>query len=186
MRTLHPDIVVETGVAAGVSTSFFGAALIENKHGTLVSIELPPAENNSQVRPDGSRYLWQGRGMGWAIPSDIRTGLANRHRLILQDVRHALPDLLDQIPQIDIFFHDDLHTPDHMLWEYELVWPRLRPGGVLVSDDVNYAWIEFCRRSGASGSALENVDRLCALRKPGRSNEPTGGACPSGAVESER
>jgi hypothetical protein len=55
-----------------------------------------------------------------------------------------------------------------MLWEYESVWPRLRPEGVLISDDVNHGWIEFCRRHQLCGAAFNNLDRLCALRKPGR------------------
>lgn len=38
-RALRPDYVIETGVAAGASTSFFGAALIENGRGKLFSIE---------------------------------------------------------------------------------------------------------------------------------------------------
>ena len=41
VRALKPDYVIETGVAAGVSTSFFGAALIENGRGRLFSVELP-------------------------------------------------------------------------------------------------------------------------------------------------
>ena len=36
VRALKPDYVIETGVAAGVSTSFFGAALIENGRGQVV------------------------------------------------------------------------------------------------------------------------------------------------------
>jgi predicted O-methyltransferase YrrM len=167
VRALQPDYVVETGVAAGVSTSFFGAALIENNRGDLFSIELPPAETSTLAHADGSRYSWQEQGVGWVIPNEIKLGLASRHHLILRDVRRALPDLLQQIPYVDIFFHDDLHTPDHMIWEYELVWSKMRPGGLLVSDDVNHGWIKFCRKRASNGTALQNVDRLCALRKPG-------------------
>ena len=79
--------------------------------------------------------------------------------------RTALPRLLDSLPRVDLFFHDDLHTPDHMLWEYELVWPKMRAGGVLASDDVNHGWIEFCRRQGFAAKALNNLDRFCAVRK---------------------
>jgi hypothetical protein len=64
-----------------------------------------------------------------------------------------------------MFFHDDLHTPDHMLWEFELVWPYLRAGGVLVSDDVNFSWIRFCRQQRLSAEAFYNVQRLTAVRK---------------------
>lgn len=169
VRALRPQYVVETGVAAGLSTSFLGAALIENGRGELFSIELPPSGGPAVALADGSRYSWQERGVGWAIPNQIRLGLGDRHQLVLRDVRLALPDLLQTIPQVDLFFHDDLHTPDHMIWEYETVWPRLSPGGVLVSDDVNYGWIEFCRKLGRDTTAFHNVNRLCALRNPDES-----------------
>ncbi len=167
-RALQPEYVIETGVAAGVSTCFFAAALMENGRGTLFSIELPPAGNHLRHN-DGSVYSWQENGVGWAIPEEIRRSLGYRHRLILQDVRRALPEVLRALPYVDIFFHDDLHTPDHMLWEYEFVWPRLRPGGVLVSDDVNHGWIQFCANHRQNGTAFHNINRLCALRKPSRS-----------------
>jgi len=164
-RALRPEYVVETGVAAGVSTSFLGAALVENGHGEIFSIELPPNETQALALADGSRYTWQERGVGWSIPESIKRVLGERHHLILRDVRLALPEILREIPHVDLFFHDDLHTPDHMLWEYETVWPKLSPGAVLVSDDVNYGWIEFCKRARRDSSAFRNVDRLCALRK---------------------
>jgi predicted O-methyltransferase YrrM len=174
-RALKPVCIIETGVAAGVSTSFFAAALVENESGRLFSIEFPPdavnggvANTHREPLDDGSLYCWSENGVGWAIPLVLRDRLADRHQLILEDARAALPRLLSSLTHIDIFFHDDLHTPDHMLWEYESVWPRLRPGGVLVSDDVNHGWIEFCRRHRLRGAAFNNLDRLCALRKLGR------------------
>lgn len=166
-RALRPDYVIETGVAAGASTSFFGAALIENGRGKLFSIELPAAEVTGAACEDGSRYAWQRNGVGWAVPMDVRRGLGNRCELILRDVRVGLPKLLERLPYVDIFFHDDLHTPDHMRWEYELVWPKLRDGGVLASDDVNHGWIEFCERNGLGDEAFRNMDRFCMARKSG-------------------
>src|SRR5271154_3180440 len=78
-RALRPDYVIETGVAAGASTSFFGAALIENGRGKLFSIELPSAQVTGTACEDGSRYEWQRRGVGWAIPMEVRRGLGNRY-----------------------------------------------------------------------------------------------------------
>jgi predicted O-methyltransferase YrrM len=173
-RALQPEYLIETGVAAGVSTCFFGAALMENRRGTLFSIELSPAMSPLR-HSDGSTYLWQEKGVGWAIPYEIKRSLGYRHRLILQDVRQALPEILRTLRYVDIFFHDDLHTPERMLWEYELVWPKLRPGGVLVSDDVNHGWIQFCDTHRQNGRALHNIERLCVLRKPfGSASESDG------------
>lgn len=164
-RALKPRYVIETGVAAGVSTSFISAALIENGTGELYSIELPPEASDHGVQNDGSLYSWYERGAGWAIPPEIRRQMGARHILILQDVRTALPELLARLPWVDLFFHDDLHTPDHMLWEFELVWPHLRPSGALIADDVNFGWVQFCRNLRRGHEALCNVQRLASIRK---------------------
>jgi hypothetical protein len=168
VRALKPEYVIETGVAAGVSTSFFGAALIENGRGRLFSVELPPEVASQRTLEDGSVYAWHEHGVGWAIPDEIKHALGDRHRLTLQDVRTALPSLLNELPFVDIFFHDDLHTPDHMYWEYETVWRTLSPRGMLISDDANHGWIKFCVDRGLNETAFHNVDRLCALRKGSR------------------
>jgi len=173
-RALRPEFVVETGVAAGVSSCFFIAALIENGNGTLFSIDLPSNGNAQLSCADATRYDWPERGVAWGIPMEMRMRIGERHRLILEDVRTALPQLLQNLPYVDAFFHDDLHLPEHMLWEYQLVWPRLREGGVLASHDVNMGWIQFCREHRLQRTGLVNLNRLCAVRKNGadsRSNE---------------
>ena len=38
--------------------------------------------------------------------------------------------------EIGLFFHDSLHTREHMLFEFETAWPHLAGGGYLVADDV--------------------------------------------------
>jgi Methyltransferase domain len=163
VRALRPEHVVETGVATGVSTSFIAAALVENGAGRLYSIDLPPRADTDRRHADGSSSPAQ--GPGWGIPAEIRSAIRGRHELILEDVRTALPSLLARLPRVDLFLHDDLHTPDHMLWEYRLVWPHLRTGGVLASDDINFGWIRFCRglRMGRRGDL--NLQRLGVLIK---------------------
>jgi len=164
-RTLRPEILIETGVAAGVSSCFLMAALIENGRGSLYSVDLPVAGATQLKCADASQYSWPQRGAGWAIPDDLKKGIGARHQLILEDVRTALPRLLDELGSIDFFFHDDLHLPDHMLWEYECVWKHLRDGGVLASHDVNMGWIRFCRNRRIPRQRLVNLNRLCAVRK---------------------
>lgn len=166
VRAMQPEYVIETGVAAGVSNSFINAALLENGHGTLYSIELPPAQSGAGRHEDGGVFAWPNTGVGWAVPPEIRNAIGDRNILILEDVRKALPKLLETLPQVDIFFHDDLHTPDHMLWEYELVWPHLRTSGVLLSDDSNFSWIQFCRDRQVKDGHYRNMQRLTAVLKP--------------------
>ena len=139
------------------------AALAEVGHGRLISIELPP---EPVVLADGVEYDWSRRGVGWAIPQRLRDAVGDRYQLVLEDVRTALPRLLEEEPALDVFVHDDLHTPDHMRWEYELVWPKLRPGGILMSDDINHGWLGFAHAQGQRDQGLRNVRRFGALRKP--------------------
>ena len=131
----------------------------------LNSIELLPEESVSRVHLDGATLDSADSGVGWAIPEEIKLAIASRHVLLLQDVRVALPTLLKHLPCVDIFFHVDLHTPNHMLWEYELVWPHIRSGGILISDDANFGWVQFCRKHKVSKNAFLNIQRLTAVRK---------------------
>lgn len=164
VRALRPEFVVETGIATGVSTSFISAALLENGAGRLYSIDLPPEDAANRVYSDGSRS--SAFGPGWAVPGDIRSAMGDRHAVILQDVRAALPALLARLPRIDLFFHDDLHLPGHMLWEYRTVWPHLAHGGVLASDDINYGWLRFCRTLSMGKRTFFNLERLGVIIKP--------------------
>lgn len=167
VRGLKPRCVVETGTGPGLATSFLGAALVENRAGELYTIDLP-VESGQQIRlEDGGALDWPARGLGWAIPAPLRKALGTRLKMLRGDVREVLPKLLGTLPALDLFFHDDLHTPSHMLWEYELVWPYLSPGGILISDDANFAWLRFCWRVGLRRYASPNWRRLTLARKPG-------------------
>lgn len=160
VRALQPEHFVEAGVAAGVSSSFISAAMIDNGHGTLHSIELPPEEAVARFRNPADRP-------GRAIPEEIRRQMGDRHVLVIEDVRTALPTLLRRLGKIDVFFHDDFHVPAHMSWEFETVWPHIRPGGALLADNTTLAWVWFCRRHGFGKDRLDNLMSFAAARKPG-------------------
>jgi len=132
IRGIEPDVVVETGVANGVSSAYLLSALQANNRGTLYSIGLNDPE-----------YLPAGKSLGWIVPECLRT----RWRLMVGDARDLLPNLVADVAPIDVFIHDSLHTYEHMLWEYRFIYPHLRQGGLLVSDDAmwNSAFLEFAR-----------------------------------------
>jgi predicted O-methyltransferase YrrM len=119
-RLTGPDVVVETGVAYGVSSAYILRALVENGRGTLHSIDLPP------LRRDYRRF-W-----GVAVPEELRA----RWRLHRDSSARLLPRLLEDLGTVDLFVHDSLHTRRNMRREFETVWPRLRTGGLLLADDV--------------------------------------------------
>ena len=120
-RLISPDVVVETGVAYGVSSAYILRALEENGRGTLYSVDLPP------LRREYERY-W-----GIAIPDALRDDRWHLHR---GSSRRVLPGLLQKTGPVDLFVHDSLHTSRNMRREFETAWPNLRPGGTILADDV--------------------------------------------------
>ena len=151
-RILRPEIVVETGVGSGVSSMFFLTAMERNGTGRLHSIDLP--------LPD-ERLLPAERRTGWLVPE----GLRDRWELALGDARQELPPLLERLGRVDCFYHDSDHSYQHMTWEFNQAYPNIRPGGVLLSDDItfNSAWDEFAARAQATST---RINRTGILRKP--------------------
>jgi len=148
IRAMVPDVVVETGVASGVSTSYILLALHKNRRGKLHSIEVGDPQ-----------YLPPGKSTGWIVPDWLKANW----NLRIGDARVLLPQLISEYAFIDVFIHDSRHSYDHMLWEFRATYPRLRPGGLLMCDDAawNLAFSEFTREVGAiKASQLRGVGFL--------------------------
>jgi len=144
-RLIEPDVVVETGVAYGVSSAFILRALEENGRGALHSVDLPP------LRREYERF-W-----GIAVDGSPR-GRWSLHR---GSSGRVLPRLLEELESVDLFVHDSLHTYRNMRREFELVWPRLRTGGVILADDVerNRAFGELRSRNPALWRVVRDRER---------------------------
>ena len=126
VRALRPELVVETGTFNGVASAFLLRALKDNGRGLLLSFDVElPVDALGVGIPAGFEA-------GWLVPEALR----GRFELVRGDVRRTLGCRLEPGPPIDLFFHDSLHTARQMLFEYRVAWRRLRPGGVLASDDV--------------------------------------------------
>lgn len=144
-RLLSPDIVVETGVAYGVSSAFILKALEENGRGVLHSVDLPP------LRKEADRF-W-----GIAVPRALR----GRWNLHPGTSRRVLPELLEETMMVDLFVHDSLHTRRNMRREFDEVWPYLRSGAMILADDVerNRAFGELRRREPALWRVVRDRER---------------------------
>jgi len=118
-RAIKPELVFETGVSNGVTTAFILQALRINQRGALWSFDLPSLGVEDQV--------------GIFVPVELK----ERWRLIYGSTRRTLLRELSQCGPVDLFLHDSLHTTKNMNFEFSAVWPHLRPGGVLMSDDVH-------------------------------------------------
>ena len=158
VRLTRPRLVVETGVFDGFYSACFLQGLFENEEregtgGMLVSIDLPADEEieASTSRLTARTGLPRGKQPGWAIPAHLRP-LWRPH---FGDSRELLPQVLAQVPEVDLFFHDSLHTYAHMMFEFETVWPRLSQAGFLLSHDVhwNRAFHRFARDKGRKAHA---------------------------------
>jgi predicted O-methyltransferase YrrM len=148
VRAVRPRVVVETGVEVGVSSAYFLQGLRDNGSGELWSIDLPTVDAAGRVNQEGRldhSHVGSVDQVGQAVPERLR----DRWHLALGDARELLPKFEAPDPW-DIFFHDSDHSRAHMLWEYETAWPRLRPGGFLLSDDVpnNDAFVTFASSVG--------------------------------------
>lgn len=141
-RQLMPEVAVETGVAAGVSSYSILQALEDNGRGTLYSIDLPNATEKLPGRQEP----------GFLVPARLRP----RWNLLLGDASDLLPSLLGRLGTIDMFCHDSLHTYEHMIFEYRTAWPHIRGGGLMFSDDVESSSVfsDFCSQNNVGGTIL--------------------------------
>jgi hypothetical protein len=120
VRILRPNLILETGVHDGLSSTLILRAMSRNERGCLVSIDLPDLDLPMGVS-----------GPGWLISDELKS----RWRLCLGDSHVLLPTLARKHAPIDIFIHDSVHTADFQAFEYRTVRPYLAPRGLLLGDD---------------------------------------------------
>ena len=139
-RRQKPDIVVETGVASGVSSSHVLCALEQNERGQLYSIDLSG---------------WQENQSGWLIPDYLR----HRWHLIAGKSSVKLAPLLKKVSRMDIFLHDSDHSYRNMLWEFQTAWASLKIGGLLLAHNIDYneAFSDFSRGRGVKDYFLDDL-----------------------------
>jgi predicted O-methyltransferase YrrM len=146
-RRIRARVVVETGVAYGVTSAYVLQALTENDTGVLHSIDLPP------LAPNAVSYI------GHFVPSHLRA----RWTLHVGSARRLLLPVLNACPP-DVFIHDSLHTHAHMKWEFEVALRALRPGGIIIADDIegNRAFEEAAKHS--------SIDAWFAIEQKGKAS----------------
>jgi predicted O-methyltransferase YrrM len=120
-RRMRPEVVVETGVAAGWSSVAILSALERNGAGTLLSSDFPYFR-----LPDPERFV------GWLVPQ----GLRHRWQLDIDGDRKALPRFMRSAPSVDLFHYDSDKTDAGRRFAMNTVGPYLSPGAVVVMDDI--------------------------------------------------
>ncbi len=120
-RHSAPEVVIETGVAHGVTSRIILEALNENDAGQLWSIDLPhPLDHTLHAQT------------GVAVTDDCRP----RWTYLEGASKQLLPSLVPELGHVDMFIHDSLHTAKNTLFEMEQAASAMRPGGVMLVDDI--------------------------------------------------
>jgi hypothetical protein len=117
-----PGVVVETGVARGVTSRVMLEAMRRNDRGHLWSIDLP--------HPFDRRLHAQ---TGAAVTDALRS----RWTYLEGPSSQHLPALVTGVGQVDLFIHDSLHTARNTLFEMNQAASAMPPGGVMLIDDIS-------------------------------------------------
>lgn len=152
VRSFSPRVVVETGVANGVSTRALLHALgaLEESNSAGSARKLHSMDVDVSV----------------AVPDLIQNPAWTFH--LLESPRQ-LSHVLTTIGKIDMFFHDSDHRYQHQMYEYNLAWEHLNDGGILVTDDINWsnAFLDFCRHKSLKPAILADSNKFVgAVIKP--------------------
>ncbi len=120
IRERKPNVVIETGMGSGVSTTSILSAM--KKHGRLISID------------PGIPYGKGDREVGFLIPSNLRSNL----EYIKGTSTERLVEVLDSLSSLDVFFHDSDHSYQNVMFELNSVWQKIRKNPLILID--NYDW----------------------------------------------
>lgn len=151
VRKRKPSVLVETGVYSGVTTLSLLLALEQNETGTLHSIDFSShlrdpggadvsnrreyyERNRPSCSEPGSSRLPPGKEPGWIVPDRLEPYWS----FIEGSSARELPLLLSDLDHIDFFVHDSEHSTARMLFEFELAWEWLTPGGMILSSHIQW------------------------------------------------
>jgi predicted O-methyltransferase YrrM len=147
VRCVKPEVMIETGVAHGVSSWTILNAMHKNQKGKLYSIDLPNLDTKKMYNVENVNQQ-----PGWVVPEILRK------RWILEIGRSSdlLPPLLKKLGTVDIFFHDSDHSYENMMYEFQTTFDFIKRGGIIISDDVhkNPAFSEFVNEKGITAVQL--------------------------------
>ena len=128
VRLVRPRIVIETGVAAGVSTSILLEALRKNGNdGRLVSIDV--TEKVGEVIPAHLKVNWKLEVLNKRSRENSLVSLLNRNR------------------DCEVFLHDSNHSVEWQILEFTKALGKLKNCSVLFFDDVAPALVGYVKEN---------------------------------------
>lgn len=146
--------VLETGVAFGWSSMAILSAITQHPGAHLTSIDLPyPRQNTRSL-------------VGMAVPDDLRQDWT----LLRGADRENIPAAIRKRGPFDLVHYDSDKSYRGRKWAYPVLWDAVRPGGVLMSDDIgdNMGFLDFCEDIGQEAAVVKSGNKFVGcLRKPG-------------------
>ena len=130
-------LIIEFGTAFGVSGMYWLAGLKRTPAGRLLTFE---------------------PNVVWA--EIARTNLASigqHFELVVGTFEESIGTAMSSDQRIDIAFVDAIHTSEFVFRQFEILLPRMRPGGLVLFDD-----IDFSDNMAACWRALANDNRVAA------------------------
>ena len=160
VKLARPGTAVESGVAAGVSSAFILLGLRSNGEGTLHSLDFPVQRRAG--RGNESWAIPVGLSSGWGVPRSLRRGWDLR----LGRSEELLERLLDEVGTVGFYCHDSPVDGKHFEFEMEAVRRHLRPGSVVVSDNIEWRVFERTARSVGAVAVRRKGAQLAAFQVP--------------------
>lgn len=124
---------LETGVAYGWS-SLATLLSLSKRNGILYSSDMPyMIKNNDEY-------------VGCVVPENLK----ENWKLFRYADRESLPKIFKEQDTFDFVHYDSDKTYNGRMWAYNLLWEKIRPGGIFISDDIgdNAAFMDFCTSNG--------------------------------------
>lgn len=143
IRAIKPKMIIETGVLHGLTSQFLLHAVSKNDTGVLHSIDFPSYFGSGPSNQDGFfATLPPERESGWIVSEKY----LKYWKLHIGKSTDILPDLLNKCFEIDMFIHDSEHLYSTMWKEMNIVWNKLKIGGILLCDNINCntSFFDFC------------------------------------------
>ena len=118
----RPEVVIETGVAHGVTSRIVLEAMAQNDLGHLWSVDLPfPFDHRLH-------------GETGILVTDV---CRPRWSYVEGSSKQRLPPLIAEVGPVEVFIHDSLHTAENTVFEMEQAASAMSAGGVMLVDDID-------------------------------------------------
>jgi predicted O-methyltransferase YrrM len=140
IQEVQPKIVLETGVANAVSTRKILQSFSDSG---LPNAQLYSCDIDKRV-----------------ATQDLINNPQFNFRLIRS--KRDFANLVSGLECLVLFYHDSDHAYYHQMYEYSEVWKKLRSGGLLVSDDINWsnAFLDFCKKVARTPYILSDTEKF--------------------------